>query len=266
LKYSPTFPIFLASILAVSSLPALAQSPLELGIDRSNLTKASKSTQQKTIVAIRLLHAKWFRDVLSAAGTPEALDKFVNEVRLVKQNNLKMLVNVLPSYPDYDQPFANAGDDFKKMCGWSGGDEKLSQINLAKFTRHLRAVLDAVKGANLSIDAFEIGNEFDTTCYDADVPVGHQASVKETETWLQGYGEFLKAAALVIRDPKYFPRAKIITFGMAHASDKWDKPWRHVSHPAALVAALRNVNGFNFLDNSQYHVDGYGFTPISGDD
>ena len=258
LEHSPTFTVFLACILAVSSLPALAQSPLELGIDRSNLTKASESSQQRTIEGIRSLHAKWFRDVLSAAGKPEALDKFVNEVRLVKRNNLKMLVNVLPSYLDYDKPFANAGDDFKKICGWSGGDGRLSQINLIKFIQHLRAVLDAVKAANLSIDAFEIGNELDTTCYDADVPVGHQASEKEIETWLRGYGEFLKAAALVIRDPNYFPHSKIITFGMAHASDKWDKPWRHMSHPAALVARLRDVNGFNYLENSQYHVDGYG--------
>ena len=258
MKYSPAFSVLLACILAVSSLRALAQSALELGIDRSNLSKASASTQQKTIEGIRSLHTKWFRDVLSAAGKPEALDQFVNEVRLVKQNNLKMLVNVLPAYLDYDEPFANAGDDFKKICGWSGGDGKLSQINLTKFTQHLRAVLDAVKAANLSIDAFEIGNEFDTSCYDADVPVGHQASEKEIGTWLRGYGEFLKAAALVIRDPNYFPHSTIITFGMAHGSDKWDKPWRHMSHPAALVARLRNVNGFNYLDNSQYKVDGYG--------
>jgi hypothetical protein len=135
LKVSPTFPVFLVCILDLSSLPARGQSALELGIDRSNLTKASGSTQQKTVEGIRSLHGKWFPDVLSAAGTPEALDKFVNEVRLVKQNNLKMLVNVLPSYMDYDEPFANAGDEFKKMCGWSGGDGKLSQINLTKFTR-----------------------------------------------------------------------------------------------------------------------------------
>jgi hypothetical protein len=81
------------------------------------------------------------------------------------------------------------------MCGWSGGDGKLSEINLAKFAQHLRATLDAVRAANLTIDAFEIGNEFDTTCYDADVPVGHSASEKEIATWLRGYGEFLKAAA-----------------------------------------------------------------------
>jgi hypothetical protein len=66
LKHFPTFLVLLVCILAVSSLPALAQSPLELGIDRSNLTKANESTQEKTLEGIRSLHAKWFRDVLSA--------------------------------------------------------------------------------------------------------------------------------------------------------------------------------------------------------
>ena len=86
LEHSPTFTLCLACILAVSSLPALAQSPLELGIDRSNLNKASESTQQQTIEGIRSLHAKWFRDVLSvAAGKPEALDSnSSNEVQAGK--------------------------------------------------------------------------------------------------------------------------------------------------------------------------------------
>jgi hypothetical protein len=74
-------------------------------------------------------------------------------------------------------------------------------------------------------------------------------------TWLRGNGNFLKAAALVIRDPAYVPNAKIITFGIAHGSDKLDKPWRHLSHPASAVARLRNVNGFNYLGNDSYHVD-----------
>jgi hypothetical protein len=254
------FALILFSIpfnLRISDAEA-AQAREELGIDRSNLTTQSEAVQEKTLQGIRDLHATWFRDVLSAAAKPENQAKFVNEVRLAKQNNLKMLVNVLPSYLDYDEPFANAGEDFRKMCGWSGGDGKLSQINLTKFAQHLRATLDAVKAANLTIDAFEIGNEFDTTCYDADVPVGHAASEEEIAAWLRGYGEYLKAAALVIRDPNYFPHAKIVTFGIAHGSDQWDKPWRHISHPAAVVARLRNVNGFNYLDNALYHVDGYG--------
>ena len=69
---------------------------------------------------------------------------------------------------------------------------------------------------------------------------------------------YLQAAALAIGDPNYFPHAKIITFGIAHGSDKWDKPWRHISQPVVVVARLRNVNGFNYLDNALYRVDGYG--------
>ena len=258
LKNHSYFLVLLSCLVAASPVPAVAQAALELGIDRSNLIKTSDSTQEKTLEGIHGLHAIWFRDVLSAAGKPEDLAKFVNEVKLAKLNNLKVLFDVLPSYLDYDAPFANAGDDFRKICGWSGGDGKLSEINLTKFAQHLREVLGAVRAANLTIDAFEIGNEFDTSCYDADVPVGRVPSEKAIAVWLHGYGEFLKAAALVIRDPDYFPHAKIITFGIAHGSDKWDKPRRHISHPASVVARLRDVSGFNYLDNNLYHVDGYG--------
>jgi hypothetical protein len=192
-------------------------------------------------------------------STPQSIADFVDEVKLAKQNNLKMLVNVLTSYADYDlASFANAGEEFRKRCGWSEGSGKLSQVNLTKFSEHLRATLDAVKAANLTIDAFEVGNEDDTVCFNADVPFGHEASKQELETVLHGYGEYLKTVALIIRDPHYFPEAKIITFGIAHGSDKWDKVHSHISQPASFVARLRNVNGFNYLDNSSYHVDGYG--------
>jgi hypothetical protein len=229
----------------------------ELGIDRSNLTTQSPAVQEKTLAGIHALHATWFRDVVSYSA-PQKIPIIVNEVKLAKQNDLKMLANILPSYADYDRPFANAGEDFRKLCGWAQGQGKLSEINLSKFSQHLGEILDAVKAANLTIDAFEIGNEFDTMCFDADVPVGRPASEPELVTALRGYGELLKAAALVIRDPKHFPEAKIVTFGIAHASDQWDRPQRHISNPAAFVARLRNVNGVNYLDNASYHVDGYG--------
>jgi hypothetical protein len=70
-----------------------AQGALELGVDRSNLTGQSESTQERTLEGIHALHATWFRDVLSAAAKPELLARFVNEVRLAKQNNLKILVD-----------------------------------------------------------------------------------------------------------------------------------------------------------------------------
>jgi hypothetical protein len=96
-------------------------------------------------------------------------------------------------------------------------------------------------------------------CFNGDVPNGHTASPQELKVILHGYGEILKTAALVIRDPQYLLKAKIVTFGIAHSDDRYDKPAHHISHPAAtFVAGLRNVDGFNYLDNSLYHVDGYG--------
>jgi hypothetical protein len=119
----------LAGGAMLTAKPAEAQATKEFGIDRSNLTRESEAVQEKTLQGIHALRATWFRDVLSAAAKPELQAKFVNEVRLAKQNNLKILVNVLPSYLDYDEPLANAGEDFRKMCGWSGG-----MGNLAKST------------------------------------------------------------------------------------------------------------------------------------
>jgi O-glycosyl hydrolase len=242
----------------VESLTAALGQSGEIGIDRSNLTRQSEAVQEKTLQDIHILRATWFRDVLSA-GTPQSMAAFVNEVRLAKQNGLKFLADVLPSAADYDDSKnENAGEDFRKRCGWPQGSSKISQMNLTKFSQRMRAQLDAVKAANLTIEAFEIGNEVDWICFNGDAPNGHAPTKAELMTAVRGYAHFLKAAAEVIRDPRYFPTAKIITFGIAHGSDRWDNPAHHFSNPARMVALLRNLDGFNYLDNDIYHVDGYG--------
>jgi hypothetical protein len=244
--------LFLAPILAP------AQTAKEFGIDRSNLTRLGQDVQEQTLKDIHALHATWFRDVLGA-GTPSAMAAFVNEVKVAKQNDLKFLANVLPSGPDYDNPRnENEGEDFKRRCGWGGGSLKISQINLTKFSQRMHTQLDLVKAANLTIDAFEIGNEVDWICFNGDVPNGHEATQEEYMNAVRGYAHFLKAAAEIIHDPHYFPNAKIITFGIAHSNDQRDKPAHHFSKPARMVALLRNLDGFNYLDNPLYHVDGYG--------
>jgi len=254
------YPVVLFGWLFIASMVSgLAQAGEEFGIDRSNLTRESEEVQEKALQDIHTLHATWFRDVLSGT-TPQGLDKFVNEVRLAKQNDLKFLANVLQSQVDYDEGYQNqnAGEDFRKRCGWSQGSGKLSLINSAKLAQRLRMQFDAVKAANLTIDAFEIGNEDDWICFNGDVPDGHTPTEAEWMTAVRGYAHFLKAAAEVIRDPHYFPSAKIITFGIAHGSDRWDHPPHHFSNPARMIAMLRNLDRFNYLDNYIYHVDGYG--------
>lgn len=240
--------ITLLAVLIVAALPGcLAQTTLELGIDRSKLGSQPEAVQEKTVEDIHALHATWFRDG-PTSGSPKGVSNFVNEVKLVKQQNLKMLVNILQMDEDYDSELT------RNRCGW--GQKKLSTINPDKYAQRLRALFGALKDAHLTIDAVEFGNEYDVDCYDADVPSGHVADKDEVATWLIGYGHFLKTGAEVLRE--FFPQAKIITFGITHASDQWDRPPHHLSKPAQYVAMLRNVKGFNYLDNASYHVDGYG--------
>jgi hypothetical protein len=241
---------FLFSVLTLlAAAPVCAQAVKEIGIDRSGLSQQSAAVQQKTLEDIRNLGATWFRDG-PTSGSPQGVANFVNEVRLADQQRLKMLVSIVQMDEDYDGPLTTHDH------GWKA--KKLSEINLDKFTRRFRNLLDALKAASLTIDAVEFGNEDDSYYYDADVPYDHYATPGELQTWLRGYGAFLKAGAEVLRDPRYYPHAKIITFGIAHGCDACGGPPRHLSNPARVVAMLKDVNGFNYLDNARYHVDGYG--------
>ena len=195
-----------------------------------------------------------------SAKAPHGFQDFVQEVRIAKGQGLKVLDIILPADSDFDNsgPPENAGEEFHKNCGWAQGSHKLSQMNLSKFSNRLRSQLRTLKADSLVIDGFEIGNEVDGYCYNGDVPDGHAASPGEMHVVARGYGNFLKAASVVIREPAMYPQAKIITAGLAHGSDQYDRPPHHISDPSRMIAMLHNLDGFDYLDNAQYHVDGYG--------
>jgi hypothetical protein len=111
-----------------------------------------------------------------------------------------------------------------------------------------------VRAAGETIEAFEIGNELDLYCNDADNPTGaewakHQwkwfLSPAQVQTFVRGYAPYLVASAASIR--KYFPQAKIITYGNSMPAS------------AALIEALADVRGPNgkVTDYTKL-VDGYG--------
>jgi len=241
--------VLAGSLLIAAAAPARAQKLPEIGINRSGLSRLVEAEQQKTLQNIRALHAAWFRDG-PTSGSPQAIASFVGEVELAKQQGLKVLVNIVQMDEDYDIPL------FRHDHGWNA--KKLSQINLDKFAGRLRRLLDALKAASLTIDAAEFGNEDDSYYYDADVPNGHVANSQELHTWLRGYGEFLKTGASLLHDPRYYPQAKIITFGIAHGCDSCAGPMQHLSNPAKIVAMLKSVDGTNYIENAAYDVDRYG--------
>ncbi|WP_407177508.1 hypothetical protein [Bradyrhizobium sp. STM 3562] len=239
-----------ACLQGLLSIPASPQanrfpSRLQLGTDRQFLSAQTKAVKEKTLKDIHDLGLVWLRDA-PTSGSQRAVANFVEEVAIAKQNRLKVLAIIMPMDEDYDDALPT------NRCGWK--EKRLSQINLKKYAERLQALFGAVKTAGLSIDAFEFGSELDQYCYDADVPRGHAGSAtsEEIKNWLRGYGRFLQTGAAIVRDPSYFPQAKIITFGMAHSGDS--HPDESFPDPARFVAMLRNVDGVNYLKD----VDGYG--------
>jgi hypothetical protein len=243
---------------------------LEFGIDRSNMgTQWTLAWPQEPNVSpflaaeynkpgnfearrvavldgVARLHAQWFRDGFGK-GSP---DLFVDLLRLVHARGMKMLTVFGAAASDYP-PDAYLSKE-KSGCQW--GTYPLSKINLDAYQKRIEAQFAAVRAANETVEAFEIGNELDLYCNDADSPTGaewarHQwkwfLSPAQVQTFVHGYGPYLAASVASIR--KYFPQAEIITYGNS------------IPASAPLIEALASVRDANdkITDYTKL-VDGYG--------
>ena len=244
--------------------------PLEFGVDRSNMATqwtlapphepdvspflASEYNKPGNFEARRIavldgiarIHAQWFRDGFGK-GSP---DLFVDLVKQVHARGMKMLAVFGASTSDFP-PGAYLS---KEQSGCQWGTYPLSKIDLAAYQKRIEAQFAAVRAAGETVDAFEIGNELDLYCNDADSPTGaewakHQwkwfLSAAQVQTFVRGYAPYLAASAASIH--KYFPQAKIITYGNSMPAS------------APLIEALANVRDADGkLTDYTKLVDGYG--------
>jgi hypothetical protein len=260
---------FAAGVMATHA-QAQGRPPLEFGIDRSNMAtqwtlappnepnispflsseynKPGDFEARRVAVldGIARIHAQWFRDGFGK-GSP---DLFVDLVKRVHARNMKILA-----------VFGAVGSDFppgayltKAQSGCQWGTFPLSKINLAAYQKRIEQQFAAVRAAGETVDAFEIGNELDLYCNDADSPTGaewakHQwkwfLSPAQVQTFVRGYAPYLAASVASIR--KYFPKAIIITYGNSLPTS------------APLMEALAGVRDAKgkVTDYTQL-VDGYG--------
>ena len=242
--------------------------PVEFGVDRSNMgTQWTLAWPQEpkappflaadynrpgnfearriaVMNGIARVHAGWFRD--GFGGSDQAIDL----LKLVHARGMKMLAIVGAAAADYPQDAQLS----KAQSGCPWGTYPLSKINLAAFQKRFEGELAAVRAAGETVEAFEIGNELDLYCNDADSPTGaewakHQwkwfLSDAQAQAFVRGYGPVLAASVTLIR--KYFPQAQVITYGNSMPAS------------APLMEALASVRGADgkITDYTRL-VDGYG--------
>ena len=185
--------VAMVAFWSASTALAAAPAPVEYGIDRSNMSTqwtlawpqepnvspflAAEYNQPGNFEARRVavldgiarIHAQWFRDGFGK-GPPEL---FVDLVKLVHARGMKMLAVFGAAASDYP-PGAYLSKE-KSGCQW--GAYPLSKINLDAYQKRIEAQFAAVRAANETVDAFEIGNELDLYCNDADMPKISESSM-----------------------------------------------------------------------------------------
>ena len=277
-KLSPS-PIacFLALVPAVLAAQNFSPSRLprvEFGLDRSNMfqewtlappaepniypfngpyngTGVFEARRVAIFDGVARTGAEWFRDGFGAY-TPANVQLFVDTVRQVHARGMKMLATVGADSSD----FAPADYITPAQSGCQWGTYPLSKINLAKAEQHIRTYFEALRQAGQYVDAFEIGNEYDLYCNDADMPKTSEFAAHNWQWFLTpaqvhafdaGYAPVLKLYADLIRE--YFPHAKIITCGMSNPT----------GNSMPLIAALKNFadSSGRTIDYTRL-VDGYG--------
>jgi hypothetical protein len=262
---------FLVTMAASALAQAARQAPLaplQFGIDRSNMRTewtltpphepnispflASEYNTLGNFEARRIamidgiarVPLGWFRDGFGG----DALS--IDLLKLVHAHGMKMLAIVGHAASDY--PPGAYLSKAESGCPW--GTYPLSKINLAAYQKRIEAELAAVRAAGQTVEAFEIGNELDLYCNDADSPTNaewarHQwrwfLSDAQAQTFVRGYAPFLAVSVASIR--KYFPHTPIITYGNSLPAS------------APLMEALAQVRSADGRTTDYTKlVDGYG--------
>ena len=228
----------------------------QLSIDRSNTVWLDTNKRQLVINTLAKIPAEWFRDGIRGA---RSASDFAEILKSIQNQGKKILVIVHPWDYDYDDPKnarVQGGEEFKNKCGWSSGALPLSKIDLDKFKARLETYLKEFKNKGVEVNAFEIGNELDWVCFNGDIPLNSYD--ERYDFHARNYAKFLKAAVSVIN--KYYPQAKIVSFGAANIKRSQNVTGR-LKQPGKLLAALRNVDGKNYLK----YLDGIGIHFYRGD-
>ncbi len=215
-----------------TTAPPPSSGALEIGIQNMGITWSNFSTINAIYdgMARDLPGLDWIRADIQD-DDPNVISNYVQIVRKAKEKGFKVLALFGPTALD---------------VGGGTFPYRLSAVNQTRLRTRLLNYINAIKAAGLSVDAFEVGNELDSTGFNADNP-------KDINLFRSAYGAFLKTSLDVIKSSQGFPNAKVITVGFANMMDYC--PECHLDNPPAALAGLRNYNGENLLAR----VDGYGF-------
>lgn len=229
--------------LGLLRTPAAADSII-VGAVRSNLYQLSENNFILAMKGVKNGPFHSLRNRLATSLTVGQIQKDaqLNAERMASLQALgikNFLVPLQPAASDFDNP------DPWKYPGLCEHARALpySQVNLSKYRARLETNLKEMKKRGVKVIAFEIGNEINTACYNADVPVRDATAPPTPDEFklvYSGYANVIKAAVETVHRREYYPDAKIISAGLAGVrATKYNG--RNIPHPGRIIDALRLI-------------------------
>jgi hypothetical protein len=178
------------------------------------------------------------------------------------------LVQLHPAPADFDDPDPRR---HLGLCGHGGGSLAFSEINIDKYKARLAANLSEMKRLGINVIAFEVGNEINTACFNADVPVRETSrppTQAEFRRVVDGYARVFVAAAEVALRPEFYPTAHMVTGGLSGINGGNVYNGRNIPNPGRIIGALKGIpykNGsvFDLIDGIGVHYYALLNTPQS---
>ncbi len=213
----------------------------------TTLTWYTPEQVARNVAALAALPAPWYREF---SFTPSAMAQEIDGLRQVQAQGKRLLLVLTPDPADYDPPppYKYAGDPkYRSFCGSSRGMLPLSGVDPARLAKRLAATLGQLKAAGISLGAVEIGNELDQVCFNGDLPVDRPGDVPEDQLlpYAEAYARFLDTAVDVIKQPRFYPDARILTFGTSNTIKAL--PDHAFQNDGMFISLLRNIAGKNLL-------------------
>ncbi|MBI5548590.1 MAG: hypothetical protein HY901_32300 [Deltaproteobacteria bacterium] len=217
-----------------------------LGVNQPNLMWDSGGVpvMQRRVDQMASVGAMQLRLALRGVGV---MSPTLAIIKRANERGMKVLLNVLHEAEDFVDPLgatANGGAEFNALCGWPNGNFRLSAVDLPRYRARLTAYVDAIRAQGLTVDAYEIGNEYDWVCFNGDIPLTGGAPDQSFNATAARYAEILRASYEIIHRPGDCRPPAVVTFGPANTIHF--RPSNSID-PVRFFTYLRNVNGVDYL-------------------
>ncbi len=188
-----------------------------LGIAQSNLIQSWRYTNgltvAQTITNIGALGATWIRTDIRDSSLASTFSSVVSACKTAGLNVLAVIDIASEDYTGSNGNVTNNNATFTSKCGYSGGSQRVSLIDITNFQTRISNYLTDLTNNGLLVDAFEVMNEPDWVCFNGDVPLTSNPPANSVASYWTHMGDMIQAIYPLIK--AYNPNAYIISGGLA---------------------------------------------------